>query len=81
RKKTDLMEEIPFFPTIAFDSLHQKSENKADASEDKLYECPETRPATEEFQSQSDLDLHMNMFDHQHNPAQLPVEGESSMIS
>ncbi|KAJ7360074.1 hypothetical protein OS493_018058 [Desmophyllum pertusum] len=57
---------------LLLDSLQSKERNKADASEDKLYECPETS-CTEEFQSQSDLDLHMNIFDH-HTIPQLPVK-------
>ncbi|KAJ7392889.1 hypothetical protein OS493_010550 [Desmophyllum pertusum] len=52
--------------------IKRAKQTEADASEDKLYECPETS-CTEEFQSQSDLDLHMNMFDH-HTIPQLPVK-------
>ena len=62
QRKTGLVEEIPFFPTNARQfALRERS--KANASDDKLYDCPDIS-CTEEFQCQSDLDLHMTMFDH-----------------
>ena len=60
--KINLLDEIPFFPTTARQFV-LKEQSKADVSEDKLYKCPETS-CSEEFQSQADLALRMNMFDH-----------------
>ena len=62
QRKSDLMEKIPFFLTTAR-QFTSKEQSRADLSENKLYECPEPS-CNEEFQSQSDLDLHMNMFGH-----------------
>lgn len=59
--KTDLLEEISFFPTTA--RQFKEKSKEADVSENKPHECPEAS-CTEEFQSQADLDLHMNIFDH-----------------
>ena len=64
--KTNLLYKIPFFPTTAR-RFALKEQCKAHVSEDQLYECPETN-CTEEFQSQADLDLHMNLFDHHTTP-------------
>ena len=55
---TNLLDEIPFFPTTAR-QFALKEQSKAEVNEDKLYDCPEAS-CTEEFQSQGDLDLHMN---------------------
>jgi len=60
------LDEIPFFSTTAR-RFPLKEQSKADVNEDKLYECPETS-CTGEFQSQADLDLHMNLFDHRITP-------------
>ena len=60
--KTNFLDEIPFFPTTAR-QFALKEQSKAEVNEDKLYDCPEAS-CTEEFQSQADLDLHMNLFDH-----------------
>ena len=68
QRKSDLMEKIPFFLTTAR-QFTSKEQSRADLSEDKLYECPEPS-CNEEFQSRSDLDLHMNMFGHQEIPRQ-----------
>jgi len=64
--KTNVLGEIPFFSTTAR-RFALKEQSKAYVKEDKLYECPETS-CTEEFQSQADLDLHMNLFDHRTMP-------------
>ena len=63
QSKTGLIEEIPFFATNARQFALKQQKKEADLSEDKLFECPEAS-CTEEFHSQSDLDLHMSMFDH-----------------
>ena len=60
--KRNLLDEIPFFPTTSR-RFALREQSKAEVNEDKLFECPETS-CTEEFQSQADLDLHMNLFDH-----------------
>ena len=60
--KTNLLDEIPFFPTTAR-RFALKEQSKAHVNDKKLYECPETS-CTEEFQSQADLNLHMNLFNH-----------------
>ena len=60
--KTILLDEIPFFPNTAR-RFALKKQSKAHVNEEKLYKCTEIS-CTEEFQSQADLDLHMNLFDH-----------------
>ena len=69
QKKTDLLEEVPFFLSSARQFASTRGSNTG--SGDKLYECPELS-CTEEFQTQADLDLHMNMLDHHIAP--LPVK-------
>ena len=64
--KTNLLDEIPFFRTTAR-RFALKEQSKAHVNDKKLYECPETS-CTEGFQSQADLDLHMNLFDHRTMP-------------
>ena len=60
---------MPFFPSTARQFASTRGSNTG--SGDKLYECPELS-CTEEFQTQADLDLHMNMLDHHIAP--LPVK-------
>ena len=64
--KTNLLDEIPFFPNTAW-RFALKKQSKAHVNEEKIYQCTETS-CTEEFQSQADLDLHMNLFDHRTMP-------------
>ena len=68
QKKTDLVEELPFFPTHArrFVSVGERK-GEGDGNGDSSYQC--TEPGlNEDFTSQADLDLHMNLLDHHVSP-------------
>ena len=51
--KTNLLDEIPFFPTTAR-RFALREQSKAEVNEDKLFQCPETS-STEEFQREAKL--------------------------
>ena len=53
RKKMDLVEEIPFFPTAS-------AEESNDSNDGSSYQCPEPG-CVEDFRTHADLDLHMSM--------------------
>ena len=66
--ETNIVEEIPFFATNSR-SIGAKERAKAGESDHKPYECSATN-CTEEFDSQEDLDLHMNVYRHRTVPSQ-----------
>ena len=57
QKKTDLVEEIPFFPTTARRTASAGESN--DGNDGSSYQCPEPG-CDEDFKTQADLDFHMN---------------------
>ncbi|KAL9954031.1 hypothetical protein ACROYT_G041519 [Oculina patagonica] len=65
---TGLKEDKPFFPTTARDmNITDKQKDACDES-GVCFECPDPQCA-EEFQSRSELDIHLNVIAH-HNPAE-----------
>lgn len=69
--ETNFVEEIQFFATN-YRRIGAKEQARAGDSEYKRYECPKTN-CTEEFDTQEDLDLHMNVYSHRTVPSQ-PVK-------
>ena len=65
RKMTDLVEEIPFFPTAARRTASARESN--DGNDGSSYQCPEPG-CDEDFKTQADLDLHMNQLVHHVSP-------------
>ena len=57
QKKTDLVEEIPFFPTTARRTASAGESN--DGNDGSSYQCPEPG-CDEDFKTWGDLDPHMN---------------------
>ena len=57
QKKTDLVEEIPFFPTTARRIASAGESN--DGNDGSSHQCPEPG-CDEDFKTQADLDFHMN---------------------
>ena len=57
QKKTDLVEEIPFFLTTARRIASAGESN--DGNDGSSYQCPEPG-CDEDFKTQADLDFHMN---------------------
>ena len=58
---TDLVEEIPFFPTTARRTASAGESN--DGNDGSSYQCPEPG-CDEDFKTQADLDFHMNQLVH-----------------
>ena len=56
-KMTDLVKEIPFFPTTARRTASAGESN--DGNDGSSYQCPEPG-CDEDFKTQADLDFHMN---------------------
>ena len=65
RKKTDLVEEILFFPITARRIASAGESN--DGNDGSPYQCPEPG-CDEDFKTQADHDLHMNQLVHHVSP-------------
>ena len=63
--KTDLVEEILFFPITARRIASAGESN--DGNDGSSYQCPEPG-CDEDFKTQADLDLHMNKLVHHVSP-------------